>query len=86
MSDTEYVPSNCHACNGWVIMKVEPVSNGANLICTHCKNIALMEGSKKEIKAFVTNARKVFPLLAAQHPELRKVKNPGDYIVWKRPD
>jgi hypothetical protein len=75
------MPDKCIFCGYWTIMEYTKVINGLNIVCTHCKKVNFMKGSKREINIYLSSLKKTLKPLIEKYSALNNLKNPGDHII-----
>jgi len=69
----------CTNCGYWTISTIEHDDINATFTCTHCKNEFQLPWNT-ETRFLIRSLRQSIKKRTKEYPELRELKNPGDFI------
>lgn len=69
----------CTHCDYWTISTIEHDDINATFTCTHCKNEFQLPWNT-ETRFLIRSLRQSIKKRTKEYPELRELKNPGDFI------
>lgn len=72
----------CTHCDYWTISTIKHDDINATFTCTHCKNEFQLPWNT-ETRFLIRSLRQSIKKRTKEYPELRELKNPGDFVKIK---
>jgi len=75
-----HIKDLCTSCNYWTITDIQHDGKTATFTCTHCQN-SFEKPWDTETRFLIRSIRQSLKKRMKEHPQLKTLKNPGDYVT-----